>query len=128
REAVRRARSTPRAACFLSGGETTVVVTGPGTGGRNQELVLAAAIELAGVDHVTIAAVGTDGIDGPTDAAGAVADGTTVSTGRTAGFDAVAALARNDSYTFLAAADALIRTGPTGTNVMDVQVALVDPA
>ncbi|MGH7448071.1 MAG: glycerate kinase type-2 family protein [Longimicrobiales bacterium] len=111
--------------CMLSGGETTVTVSGAGIGGRNQELVLAAAIELAGVQRITVASLGTDGVDGPTDAAGAIADGATVARAAAAGSDAALALHNNDSYSFFAAAGGLIRTGPTGTNVMDVQVALV---
>jgi glycerate 2-kinase len=109
------------------GGETTVEVTGAGTGGRNQELVLAAAIELAGDSRITVASIGTDGIDGPTDAAGAVADGATVADGRGAGIDAAESLESNDSHSFFAAAGGIIRTGPTGTNVMDVQIALIAP-
>jgi glycerate-2-kinase len=114
--------------CVLYGGETTVVVSGAGTGGRNQELVLAAAIELDGDSRITVASLGTDGIDGPTDAAGAAADGGTVARGKRAGLSAGDALENNDSHSFFAVVDGLIRTGPTGTNVMDVQVALIDPA
>lgn len=114
-------------ACMLYGGETTVVVTGAGTGGRNQELALSAAVALDGHTRITIGSVGTDGIDGPTDAAGAIADGATVQRGTAAGVNARDALDANDSHTFLDAAEALIRTGATGTNVMDVQVVLVDP-
>ena len=116
-----------RPLCIVSGGETTVVVGGTGSGGRNQELVLAAAIEMAGETRVTLGSIGTDGVDGPTDAAGAVADGSTIAITRAAGFDAHAALRNNDSYSVLGAAGALIRTGATGTNVMDVQVVLIDP-
>lgn len=114
-------------ACRLYGGETTVVVTGPGRGGRNQELALSAALVLDGNTSITIGSVGTDGIDGPTDAAGAVTDGTTVLRGTRAGVNARDALHENDSYAFLEAAGALIHTGATGTNVMDVQVVLIDP-
>ena len=113
--------------CLLYGGETTVVVTGGGSGGRNQELALAAAIELDGEPCITLGSVGTDGIDGNTDAAGAVAGGSTILCGRRAGVDARDALRENDSYTFFDAAGGLIRTGATGTNVMDVQVVLIDP-
>lgn len=119
-------RPGDRALCILYGGETTVVVTGRGTGGRNQELALAAAIALDGTSGITIASVGTDGIDGPTDAAGAVADGDTVQRGRRVGIDAAEALEDNDSHTFFVAAGGVVRTGATGTNVMDVQVALID--
>lgn len=113
--------------CLLYGGETTVAVTGSGMGGRNQELALAAAIELDGEPCITVGSVGTDGIDGPTDAAGAVAGTSTVVNGSRAGVNARDALHENDSYTFFDAAGGLIRTGATGTNVMDVQVVLIDP-
>jgi glycerate 2-kinase len=110
---------------LLLGGETTVTVNGPGRGGRNQELALAAAMELEGVDGVLCASFGTDGTDGPTDAAGAFADGGTVARGEAAGLDAREALRRNDAYPFLRAAGDLIVTGPTGTNVNDVVLVLV---
>lgn len=111
---------------FLLGGETTVTVQGSGRGGRNQELALAAAVELEGVQGVLAAAIGTDGTDGPTDAAGAFADGGTVARGHAAGLDARDALRRNDAYPFLRAAGDLVVTGPTGTNVNDVVLVLVD--
>jgi len=114
----------PEPLCFISGGETTVTVTGDGVGGRNQEYALAAAIELAGARGVVALCAGTDGIDGPTDAAGAVVDGATVSRGRMQGCDAAAFLARNDAYHFLQATADLLITGPTDTNVMDLQVML----
>ena len=113
---------------LLLGGETTVTVNGSGRGGRNQELALAAAMELEGVDGVLCAALGTDGTDGPTDAAGAFADGGTVARGHAARLDARDALRRNDAYPFLRAAGDLIVTGPTGTNVNDVVLVLIDPA
>lgn len=103
-------------------GETTVTVTGGGRGGRNQELALAAGIALAGNDDVVVAAVGTDGRDGPTDAAGAFGDGGTVARAAAAGFDANACLAENDSNGLLAATGDLVVTGPTGTNVGDLIV------
>ncbi len=108
--------------CLVTGGETAVRVRGRGKGGRNQELVLAAALELDGSPDRTVASFGTDGIDGPTDAAGAVATGETVSEARRRGLDPRRALDDNDSYTFFRALDALLVTGPTGTNVMDVQL------
>lgn len=114
-----------RPRCLLAGGETTVRVVGNGLGGRNQEFVLAAGIELAGQDEVTVAAVGTDGRDGPTGAAGAIADGRTVERGHRLGNEAAGFLADNDSYTFFAALDDLVTTGPTRTNVMDLHIALV---
>ncbi|MCJ7725411.1 MAG: hypothetical protein MUP76_03370, partial [Acidimicrobiia bacterium] len=104
-------------------GETTVAVTGGGSGGRNQELALAAAIALAGAPGALVASVGTDGIDGPTIAAGGVADGETVSRGSAAGMDAAEALAANDSGTYLDAVGGRLISGPTGTNVGDVMVA-----
>lgn len=112
-------------ACWVAAGETTVTVVGDGKGGRNQELVLGAALELDGQDGIVVASLGTDGIDGPTDAAGALCDGSTVARGCAAGVDGRAALARNDAYGYFQALGDLIVTGPTGTNVMDVQVVLV---
>ncbi len=111
--------------CVLSGGETTCTVRGSGSGGRNQEFVLAAAIALAGMPDTVIFSAGTDGLDGPTDAAGAIADGETVARAAALGLDARAFLADNDSYHFLAPLNGLIKTGPTGTNVMDVRAILV---
>lgn len=107
-------------ACLVWGGETTVTVSGTGKGGRNQELILAAAIELDGCEGVLAESLGTDGADGPTDAAGAVATGETVSRARTLGYDAAAMLADNDAYHFFALLGDLIFTGPTGTNVNDL--------
>lgn len=111
---------------FLLGGETTVTVRGNGRGGRNQELALAAALEIEGEPGVVVASVGTDGRDGPTDAAGAVVDGETVARGAAAaGVDAGEALERNDSHAFLRASGDLVVTGPTGTNVNDLVLVLV---
>lgn len=107
-------------ACLLLGGETTVTVRGRGKGGRNQELVLAAALAIAGEEDLVIFSAGTDGSDGPTDAAGAVADGETCSRAREAGLDPLRALEDNDAYHFFHGLGDLIRTGPTYTNVMDV--------
>lgn len=115
----------PPPACILSGGETTVVVRGKGLGGRNMEFALQAARILAGYDGITLASVGTDGTDGPTDAAGGIADGTTVERGRAAGLDIHDYIADNDSYNYFKATGDLILTGPTNTNVMDVRVVLV---
>jgi len=109
---------------LLAAGETTLKVTGRGRGGRNQEFALVSALEFAGVDLVAILASGTDGTDGPTEAAGAFADGSSVARARMLGLDARAALADNDSNTFFAALDDLHVTGPTGTNVMDLVVGL----
>jgi len=117
----------PRPACIISSGETTVKVLGNGLGGRNQELVLAAAIALSELPAGwTMASAGTDGIDGPTDAAGAVADTRTLARAAEAGLsDPAVYLARNDSYHFFAPLGDLIITGPTDTNVGDVQVTLI---
>ncbi len=107
-------------ACILMGGEPTVTLRGKGKGGRNQELVLAAAFDLRGLDRICIMSVGTDGTDGPTDAAGAVADGTTLDRAREKGMNALDYLARNDAYNFFDPLGLLIKTGPTRTNVMDM--------
>jgi glycerate-2-kinase len=117
----------PERSCLLSCGETTVTVTGAGRGGRNQEFVLALAMTLATQRRgLTVGSIGTDGIDGPTEAAGAVADETTLSRAERAGLSARRALAENDSSTFFSGLDDLILTGPTGTNVGDIQIALAD--
>lgn len=111
---------------FIAGGETVVHLTGKGQGGRNQELALAAAPALAGLEHCCVFSVGSDGTDGPTDAAGGYVDGQTDAALRTAGWDVFAALQNNDAYHAMQAIGGLIITGPTGTNVNDVSVALVD--
>ena len=110
---------------IVSGGEATVVVRGDGTGGPNQEFILALALELDGVEGWAAFAVDTDGADGSTDAAGGTATGETAARMREGGVDPAEALANNDSYAALEAGDALISTGPTGTNVNDLRVALV---
>jgi hydroxypyruvate reductase len=112
-------------ACLLAGGETTVTVRGKGKGGRNQEYVLAAALALKNAGPITILSAGTDGIDGPTDAAGAFADTGTVPRAAAQGLDARGFLDNNDSYHFFERMKSLIKTGPTGTNVMDIQVMLI---
>ena len=112
-------------ACILSGGETTVTLQGEGKGGRNTEFALASALALEGVENVVLLSGGTDGTDGPTDAAGAIADGETVPQAREEDLDPVDYLRRNDSYTFFEILDGLVITGPTRTNVMDVCVMLV---
>jgi glycerate 2-kinase len=109
-----------RPACVIAGGETTVTIRGEGKGGRNQELALAAAYSLRGLQNVLLASIGTDGSDGPTDAAGAWVDGTTLDRAAELGLDPAAVLAANDSYTLLDACGNLIRTGPTHTNVNDL--------
>ncbi len=111
--------------CFLSGGETTVTIRGAGLGGRNQEFVLAAAIALESTPKVTIFSGGTDGIDGPTDAAGAIADASTLRRAAVLRLNPAQYLADNDSYHFFEKAGGLVKTGPTGTNVADVRILLV---
>ena len=111
--------------CLLSGGETTVTIKGKGRGGRNQEFVLVSALAIDGEKHMVVLSGGTDGTDGPTDAAGAIADGETVVRAREKGLDPLNYLHRNDSYTFFEALDDLLITGPTRTNVMDVRIMLI---
>jgi len=123
-EMARTGRPMKPPACVITGGETTVTLRGDGLGGRAQEFVLAAALDIAGVDNVVVFCAGTDGTDGPTNAAGAVADGQTL--GRKP--DARRYLDRNDSYHYFEALNDLIITGPTNTNVMDVCIVLVGAA
>lgn len=119
--------------CLLSGGETTVRVRGKGRGGRNQELALAFALAIAGTPGIELLSAGTDGVDGSTAAAGAVVDGSTVESAARFGLDAAAFLDDNDSHSFFSELDrrsggqSQLKTGPTGTNVMDLQVILVSP-
>jgi len=120
KEVAHHGRPMARPACLVWGGETTVTVHGEGKGGRNQELALAAALALESLEEVVLVALGTDGTDGPTDAAGAVATGQTLARARERGLDARAYLRDNDAYPFFDALDDLIRTGPTGTNVNDL--------
>ena len=121
REIARTGRPVRPPACIITGGETTVAIKGDGLGGRNQEFVLAAAIDIAGVDDIVVFSAGTDGTDGPTDAAGAIADGETLRRKP----DARQYLERNDSYRYFEALGDLVITGPTNTNVMDVRLVLV---
>lgn len=111
--------------CLLSGGEPTVTLRGKGVGGRNQELALAAAFGLENLRDVVLLAAGTDGTDGPTDAAGAICDGSTLARARAVGMEPARHLANNDAYPLFAALDDLLMTGPTRTNVMDVHALLV---
>lgn len=113
-------RPVARPACLLCGGETTVTLRGSGKGGRNQELALAAAIALRGMEGILLAALATDGSDGPTDAAGALAEGDTLARAQELGLDAHDYLTRNDSYSFFQALGDLLMTGPTNTNVNDL--------
>lgn len=117
-----------RKLAFLAGGETVVHLTGNGMGGRNQELALAAAIGMDGLppEKAILFSLGSDGTDGPTDAAGGMADGSTASRMREGGVSPAEALANNDAYHALRAADALLLTGPTGTNVNDLTVLLIN--
>jgi len=112
-------------ACILCGGETTVTIQGEGKGGRNQEFALASAMIIDGMENIVVLSGGTDGTDGPTDAAGAIADGRTMARARAGGLDPLDFLKRNDSYHFFQPLDDLIITGPTRTNVSDVYMILV---
>lgn len=116
----------PRPACILSGGETTVTIKGKGKGGRNQEFVLAGAFEIQGLEKTVLLSGGTDGTDGPTDAAGAIADHTTIKRAYRMGLNAKAHLNHNDAYPFFQKLGDLLMTGPTHTNVMDVRILLID--
>ncbi len=120
KELVLRGQLEPPPACLILGGETTVTVRGHGKGGRNQELALAAALAMPGLERALVAALATDGSDGPTDAAGGMVDGHTLERATAKGLDARAALAENDSYTVLEAIGDLLVTGPTNTNVNDL--------
>ena len=125
---VKKSHKGIRPRCLLSGGETVVTVKGDGLGGRNQELALAFALEIEGTDGITMLSAGTDGTDGPTDAAGAVVDGETIHFARKLGVDPDKYLENNDSYNFfkkIGQGHHLI-TGPTGTNVMDIQIITVE--
>jgi glycerate 2-kinase len=126
REVLDSGRPVRPPVCLISGGETTVTLRGQGLGGRNQEFVLAAAIDLAGSERAVVLSGGTDGTDGPTDAAGALADGATVHRAARLGLDARRFLAGNDSYHFFEALGDLLKTGPTNTNVMDIRLLLIE--
>ena len=125
-ELVARARALPPRSCLIAGGETTVTVRGRGRGGRCQEFALAAALQLRPDDRVVVLAAGTDGTDGPTEAAGGIADAETVARGERAGQAARRALDDNDAYTFLSAAGDLFVSGPTNTNLLDLYLLLRD--
>ena len=111
---------------FLAGGETVVHLTGNGLGGRNQELALAACEGIRGMQNAAVVSVGSDGTDGPTDAAGGYVDGESFDALKAAGLDLTTVLKNNDAYHALRAVDGLIVTGPTGTNVNDIAIALLD--
>ncbi len=125
KEILKTGKPVSQPACIISGGETTVTIRGQGKGGRNQEFVLAAALDIAGLENVVVLSAGTDGTDGPTDAAGAFADGTTIARAKDQGLDAEKYLQNNDSYSFFDPLGDLLLTGPTFTNVMDLRVILV---
>ena len=126
REICRSGRPIGKPACIISGGETTVTIRGNGLGGRNQEFCLMSAVEIAGLpEKMVVLSGGTDGNDGPTDAAGAVVDPYTVERGRKAGLSAVDFLNNNDAYHFFEKTEDLLMTGPTNTNVMDVRLLLI---
>ncbi len=116
----------PRPTCLVGAGEATVEVTGSGEGGPNQEVAVSAALALDGCEGIVLASLGTDGIDGPTSAAGGWADGTSARRARAAGIDLEDALTRNDSGQVLSALEDRIITGPTGTNVADLYLVLID--
>jgi glycerate 2-kinase len=124
----RRLRRTGSGLCLLAGGETTVVVRGSGRGGRNQEFALVLAEKLRGLRAVHCLSAGSDGRDGPTDAAGAFVDGSTFDRAIRRGLDPRRFLERNDSHELFRRLGGLFRPGPTGTNVMDLKIAVVDPA
>jgi glycerate 2-kinase len=124
REMVARARTLPRPACLIAGGETTVTVRGAGLGGRCQEFALAAALAVDGAGEVAVLAAGTDGSDGPTDAAGGLVDGGSVDRARAGGIDARVALENNDAHAALAASGDLVVSGPTRTNLLDLYLVL----
>jgi glycerate 2-kinase len=126
KEIVKTGRPIPAPACIISGGETTVTIRGNGLGGRNQEFCLAACLDLMELPpRVVILSGGTDGNDGPTDAAGALVDPFTVTRGKDLGMKAAEFLNRNDAYHFFEKTQDLLITGPTNTNVMDVRLVLV---
>ena len=124
-EMARRKTRSRKKVCLISSGETTVTVTGTGKGGRSQELALAFAMDIAGKQKITLLSAGTDGTDGPTDAAGAIIDNTTINRIVTMGMEPYTYLLNNNSYTVLDKAGALLKTGATGTNVMDIQLILL---
>ncbi|HEX9652657.1 MAG TPA: MOFRL family protein, partial [bacterium] len=124
-EIVNCGRPIPRPACVISGGETTVTLRGRGKGGRNQEFVLAAAMDISGLDGTVILSAGTDGSDGPTDAAGAICDGETVARAEANGQNPAKHLSKNNAYPLFEKLGDLVKTGPTNTNVMDLRLVLV---
>jgi hydroxypyruvate reductase len=126
KEVISSGKPVPRPACILSGGETTVTMKGHGRGGRNQEFALAGALEINGLEKMVLLSGGTDGTDGPTDAAGALADSSTLKRAQSLGLEPRLHLENNDAYPFFQGLGDLLITGPTHTNVMDVRILLVD--
>lgn len=124
-EALKARGNAGRKRCLIAGGETTVKVRGSGRGGRNMELALAFAREIRGHTGITLLSAGTDGTDGPTDAAGAIVNGETIPRAAGMGLNAEDYLERNDTYSFFRKTGELLVTGPTGTNVMDMQIVLL---
>ena len=120
---LRELRKDSGSVCLISGGEVTVKVTHGGVGGRNQQFALACAEKIAG-ENITVLSAGTDGVDGNSPAAGALADGTTVARGKSRGLDALAALNKFDAYPYFSALDDTIETGPTGNNLRDLRILL----
>jgi glycerate 2-kinase len=125
KEVVRSGHPVAPPACILSGGETTVTIQGNGKGGRNQEFALACVSDIAGLENTVILSCGTDGTDGPTDAAGAIADHTTLSRAKALGLDPDRYLSENNAYPFFSQLNDLVKTGPTRTNVMDIRIILI---
>jgi glycerate 2-kinase len=122
---IKKANREGNPICLIQGGETTVTVRGKGRGGRNTEFALSFAIEIAGTPGIWMLSAGTDGTDGPTDAAGAIVDGETAGKMAALAIDPAVCLNENDSYTCFQKAGGLFTTGPTGTNVMDLQIVLI---
>ena len=125
REVKTSGRPVPAPCAIIAGGETVVHLTGKGLGGRNQEFALAASEGIAGLDGVVVASLGSDGTDGPTDAAGGIVDGKTCAALKAKGISVAEVMRNNNAYNALKAVDALLMTGPTGTNVNDVAIALI---
>ena len=125
REALKTGHPISPPACILSGGETTVTIKGNGLGGRNQEFALAAALDIAGNENIVVLSGGTDGNDGPTDAAGAISDTNTIKRAEEQNLSPAHYLENNDSYHFFEKLGDLLKTGPTNTNVMDVRIMLI---
>jgi glycerate 2-kinase len=125
KEIIQTGNPIPSPACIISGGETTVTIKGKGLGGRNQEFALAVVMDIAGAENIVILSGGSDGTDGPTDAAGAIADTNTLSRAMDMGLNPGHFLANNDSYHFFQKLGDLLITGPTNTNVMDLRILLV---